>query len=943
MKRIVLWLLIIFLTMPLFSQNREQLLELGRRSYQDRLYSQAIGHFREFMDYYPTDPRRDMALYMTAVSWFYLRNYSSVFSALDSLEENFPHSIYIQKAPYWRGLSYYNKREYEQAVDQFQHQLQMEGEDYYYPRSLLYLGLAQEKLDHWDLARAWYKRMIDELDNHNLLVQAQFRLGLVEMKLQDYSQALTRFQALALNYATSPFARDLPYYSALCYSQMGDYEEANRRYRSYLQLNPQGALSDRVSRALADNYRSLGDLDQALEILEQLQQESTSSENRLEASKAIAKLALEMEDWDRAFQMMNQIYQNGSSSERLQAAFTLAELYIQKGEPNNSLVYLEELVENSYGDLLEKSLFLLAQQKRESGRVDEAIELYRRYWQNYPNGERAAQAARWLISLYQQEDRMEEALPLIEQMLELYPQDEDKPAYLFFKADYLLAKNDSAAALENFYDLWQTYPENPYGLHSLYRVGYIYGIRGEHIRASQYFQQLLDLNPPADLARDALYSLCLSLYLGESYDRALVVMDQFLQLYPQDQKNNQLAYYLADIYYDQQYFSTAYKYYGVAAATAGENQVKSLYMQGLCLYEQELWDQGRAILSDTFNRFPEDSWGMEALYMMGVGGRNAKKYDQAKEDLELAAQIFHGELGERSLFMLTQVLLDQQDQSGAEAVLDTMKNRYPQGDFAANLIYRQGDIAYSLEDYRKALTWYQLCIRQYPQHSLSAQSLLRAAQSRMELLDYQNAADALLRYLEQYPQGSSMSLAARSLSELIRRQKDPLGAEDLFSRVKELSNDEELLSMTYIACRRVGGFPGDGTEALQNIYEMDDLAPLIRNEALLLVALDDENSGLFDEALDLYEVLVTTDSGPLGAEAHFAMARVISNTDKDRGAEEYMNLFYLYPHEDRWASEALFRAWEIYSQLDNQQRQAQMVAEKLKEEYPFSSWVEELP
>jgi len=940
------WAAILFtlISLSLFAQNREQLYQLGKKSFQDQLYSDSIQHLKDFMNYYPNDPRNDSALYMVGVSWYYLRNYPSALAALEALENQFDISPYRNRTAYWMGLSYYSSRNYLSAIPQFERQLSASQEEYYYDRSLLYLGLSEEKLGRWSQASQWYTQLQQESGNTTLLAQAFFRGGLSLMQQNLYEEALSQFQRLTMDFTSNPVGRELPFYIGVCYTQMDDLEEANRRFRTYLQLNRQGDLRESSLLYLAKNSYSLGQLNEAQDFLAELIEEFPQGEQTLSSLKMLVSISMDQQDWENAETALQQLISLSDSIEdRVQASYSLAEIYLKQDRLAEAAPLLEFVNRQGSGEFKRKSLLMSAHLQRDLGHTDSAMALYQQYWDQYSDYSDAVEAGRWLISLYREQGKNEEMHAIVDTMIRKFPEDRDRPAFLYMKGEFTQAMGDDTEALTWYNTLVEEFPGETYSAHALYRIGYIYAQRGEHQRASQYFRKLLKAEPDDQLKKDGLYSLALSLYKGDSSQEALPVMEQYLQDYPDDSRTGEVGYSIGDIYYQNGNYTKAEEAFRFSAgAYDSEEASRSIYMQGLSVMQMDQWERARSIFQELYSLYPSNSWSIEGLYMSGVAARTLEDYLNAEKDLTLAADQSSGEKKERAWFMLAQVYLDQDKKEDCLTLLDQMKEEFPQGNLASNLVYRQGDLAFSAEKYTEALDWYTLCVSHYPQSELAEQAQIRLIRCHLELLDYQTAQEELLHYLTLFDSPLYENQAYRSFAESVEMNGNAEEGEAFYSQIKEAGASDTLLAPVYLAVIELGGFQDAPVSNLEKIQENETLDGIIRNHALLLLAQNSEEQGEYAEAAELYRVLIATDSGEIGAEAQFALARSLSFTDKKAGADEYMNLTYLYPDQTDLIPEALFRAWQLYTQLDEQQQKADIVADKLKEDYPLSEWAERL-
>ncbi len=146
------------------------------------------------------------------------------------------------------------------------------------------------------------------MQSENAFVQSQILFGNATQLVQQdsYEEALQELNSLLNQYSGSevaPFAKIL---RAKCYVKTEQYEKALQDYQDALPaLNPTDAIPVRI--ALAQVYRSLGQPEQALSILEELEAEAETESLRAEILYIKGGCYEDAENEEKALEMYKSI------------------------------------------------------------------------------------------------------------------------------------------------------------------------------------------------------------------------------------------------------------------------------------------------------------------------------------------------------------------------------------------------------------------------------------------------------------------------------------------------------------------------------------------------------------------------------------------------------------------------------------------------------------
>lgn len=114
------------------------------------------------------------------------------------------------------------------------------------------------------------------------------------------------------------------------------------------------------------------------------------------------------------------------------------------------------------------------------------------------------------------EDLANEAVSAYDAFISNYPKDSMVPTYLFKSAELKKALGEFEAAIDDYNQLAENYPEAEKAPHSVFLQGFIYENElGQSDKARPYYEQFLEKYPNHELADDVEFSLQ---HLGKSAD-----------------------------------------------------------------------------------------------------------------------------------------------------------------------------------------------------------------------------------------------------------------------------------------------------------------------------------------------------------------------------------------------------------------------------------------
>ncbi len=946
MRKIAPVLILTALALCLSAQSREQLFDQGLGAFQDKLYEDALVNFDAYLERYPGETRADAVLYMSGVALYSLERYALSLERLDRLVREKPDSPYLRRTAYWQALDHYALMAWDEAEKAFEKQLAYAGETYYLERSYLYLGLLREKRGDYAAAAGSYASLISLSANTELVTQAYYRRGLAWLNLGDYERALPNFERLSTDYGSSPYSRAMPYYIGLCYLNLGKPDEARRRFELYLKLFPAGEYREEVTFQLARAESEAGRKERSLELLAELEKGGADSpyarralNMKAENLSALGETGSAREVWTALLK------EEPAGDERDRIAYNVGLTWLREGNREEAEKWFRDTMARPESPVRRDALDALTSLALERGDRELALGYGKTLFDDYPDAPGREETGAMVAALMMELDRTDMLEAHLKIMVGLYGGGGKNDLYLMMLAETAMDRESWTEALTWLGKLASGYPQSEYREEALYRLGYIYVLREEYIRGAGYFEELLGLEKELtpEVEEDSRYSLALCYYKVDQGEKALPLFEDYLKRYEDSRRAGETALYMGDIRFDRREWIRAAELFAragtILAGYDGDLQREAAFKEALSRQKNREWDRAEALFLSLARDNPDGPYGEESLYQGGICRIERGDPAGAEEIFAEAVLTTAGEVRERSLYQLARIALEGGDRPEAVRLARLMRADYPGSDLGVNLFFSEAEDAWALEDYALAREWYLLCGDVFPEQADALQAPLRASLALAESGQIPLAVDELFQGIREglaRGEGETLYARAAALGRLTAEQGDGEQAQALLTELSGLTGDISLLAPLVIGTERSGGSPEGGSEYLESIYRAEELPFSLRTEALLLLARYRIADGRPEEAESYYRVVMESDKGALGAEANYRAGELIALTDPGRGAQELLNVSYNYPAQDIWAARALYRSWEIYRTLEEGQKRADIVRDKLLGLYPDS-------
>jgi len=945
-----------------YAQGVENLFEAGKKAFQDGLYVMAGRNFRELVDQYPDSPLADDADYLSGVSDFYLGEFRSCIAALDNYGGKYPRSANNRRVSYWLGSAHFQLQDYPAALSHLKAQVEnYPDEQPYFDHSLLLKAMVEENLPNWAAARSSYGRLLERESAKYLWPEALYRAGGIALRLSDYSEALTAFTRILIEFPSSQYAGEAVFFVGECNFFLGRYAEAERSYRSVLAAEPPPEQQETALYRLAIILAEQGRNSQALEFCDELELRFPRGQYNDLLIRLKADMLFDLERYDRAFAAYSEALEAAAGAEERQVIYyNMGLSAFLNGNIRSSIEPLEEALQGR-GEISEQSLFRLAAALIELGLKEQAIARYEEFRKRFPASEAREEATRMLASLYQDGGDLEQAEGMYTELITRYPDSPYQDEYLFKRGASHLQRGASAAALSDFFSLTQSWPNSPHVAESRYNIGYIYSRRGEYKRALPFFEQALKANPSPEQAGRSILAAGVCAFNAGEYSQAIRWFGK--NTTPGAAWAGESWFYLGRTHYKLENLEEAEGSFARAAALLGGTSQgeEALFWEGLCQFRLDRLIPAKETFLELTALYPGGQRVAESYYRAGICASQLDSYPESIDYYDKALQAvgsrnaeYRDKLDQEILYQKGFALLQSGERDRALATYETLSREYPNSTLASEAFFKIAEEDFRVGSYRSAERGFLLVRERFPAAPAARSALYWAGLSASREGMWASALEYLIGFLEENPDGGES--AAGGLIDMaiqeIRAVLPGLGGagtsgqfENFYRRVDRspsLGEDFKNLVRFEYARFLFPGRPEESMAILQTLRTSGLVEPL-RSEVNYLIGEYYRLNGDLDRAYDIFTGIIAASSEQPGAASQLAIARVLEDRgQKQEAAEEYLKVHFLYPDQQDLAAEGLYGAGRLYRDLGLTDR-AEQLFETLAAEYPDSPWLEKLP
>lgn len=923
-------------------------------------YSAARSEFRTFLNQYQgskNDPYVLKALYYEGVSALELFNNDAI-PLLEQFNRDYPESIFQKDIAFRIGRYYYQKKDYDKAIEYFDQLDKRDVEASNLDEFFFKLGYANFHEKRYPAAKSAFFEVKESTTQYG--APGLYYYSHICYLDSSYQSALEGFERLLTD---SRFKAVVPYYITQIYHMQGKYEDVVKFATVNVDsLKPNEKVE--MNHIIGDAFYRLGKYDEAVPYLEYYNEKANTTRDD---DYALAVAYWKSSNCTKAVKYFDKVARVKDTLGQI-ALYHAGECYTNM----NELVYARTAFEAA--SLLDMDALIqedalynyaILSYKLDMNAYDEAVEAFELYLSKYPNSTRKNVIYQYLVNVYTSTKNYSKALTSLESLpnkdiklksayqiiafnrgVELfqnsdytnaiaafdlvskYPIDQDVSAKaVYWTADAEFRSNHHQKAVQK-YDAFLAMPSTYLsGLRAdaYYNKGYSYLALKDYPRVRESFANYLKEAKLTDKSKKADAYMRLADEYYRSKDDANAIL------------NYKTAYDLKSGFEDQALYYMARSYGFSATPTNGhkEEKIKSLleiinnypnskYTQ-IAVYEvaktyfgSSSIDKAERYFQQIINDYPSSNLVKEAYHSLGEIAFKRGQYETAEKHFKkvLTDYVINDTTCKREVGALADVYRKM----GQIGKIEQMATLYSCADSLSKSVedeyYMKAYTLYEDSMYGKALPEFDFYLNKYPNGKYKKDATYFKATI---LFNSKREDEAIPLYRQNLegPDDDYTELSAQRCAKYLYNKGDREGALPYYERLEKVSVRPEFLNNARVGlmrCHFVLENFANAAEYAKKVLSIQQTTDM-KLEAEYIKGISLAKTDKFNEALPSLEYVVKNSTKITAAEAKYTIAQgYYDKADLTKSETIIRELLKMKPGYDYWIAKSLILQTRILVQ-----------------------------
>ncbi|MBI4651957.1 tetratricopeptide repeat protein [Candidatus Desantisbacteria bacterium] len=941
---------------------------LGEISYNKGDLQEAIDKFTKFTELVPNSPNASDAYYWIGWSYYQLKNCTKTIETFEKLKTNYPKNRYMRDIEYLMAECYYKENKLEESKKYYNKVLESKADTTYVPDSLFGLVYVYQKQNDENRVIELLQELVRRFPASKYAADSYLKLGDYYYKNQKYEQSIeslkriTSDTALYIQSATildsTQSTLEKPVYKnvnrtnpqviyaqlliADAYLNLKDTKNAVREYRFFLEKFPDSEKNIKVLKALAWIYIQEKDYTSAIVAYNDLLSKNPPSNTIDEIHYNIGEAYYSLKNYDSAIFEYERI-RGGEFAD--DALYGSAWSSLKKKDYKASIADFQDLVDkHPDSKYLAESLFRIGEIYYLLNQYDSAFYSYKKNIDKQPKNEYSDDAFYWMGWTGLKGNDFNKAIESYTQLIEKYPGSEFVEDASFRIAFSYMSMKNYDMAIKKYQEFLAKYPQGKLVEDAIYALSQCYHDKGDAKGGETELSDLLgkDFNPEVKIHIE--YILGLSAFNREDYAKCVEYYENFLKKYPDNNRNKNVLFRLAQAYYNQKEYKKAIeklmeyrqKFPG------GEDFESAIYWTGLAYLQMKEPDKAREEWNNIINNPASKLIGDveyqlgEILYAAGKFDEALNKYKQIIEKYPANIKAFNA-----AKYSIGWTYIQLKDNNTAIEKFNDIVVNHPDSEYWAFAFYKLVELYSEINKNDELILLYEKYSSKLTKDETYYNALYRISTGYNALKRYDDA----IRTYEIIAASDREKLKSRALlaeGYIYVEQKKWFSAREKFEKITKNYPDEPEweeaqynLAITWIKENK-------WNEAIKSLEPLINKKGEYSDDAYLLSGISYYQTGDYSNSVNFLRKLMDDfSSSKFVAEAQFRIGESLLADKKNKEAiVEYLKMDILYKNSE-YADDALLRLGEIY-EMENNLPKAKETYKAFISNYPTSELMEDV-
>ncbi len=531
------------------------------------------------------------ALYLLANAHYRVEEYAEAATTYSEIIDNFPRTPVYRDAQYGLAWSYFQQSKYNEAYTVFNNLSQ--GDDSTAIKSFIWKGESKRYSGNTNEALIIFQDFLKRYPDHPSASLVESLIGLIYFDQNKFE--------LSSQYLANATSSDDPVTRAKAFTMIGEIELRNKNY-----------------------VKARGNFEPAIRITE------AENEVHQRALLGMGVSLYHLGDYEQATDYFRNAESINPSFEPDKINFYMAESYFSLGKYQEALSRYNSIKSNE-AEYVQQLTYSKGYCHFNLGSYSNAAYQFAEFIDRYPNDFRITDAKLRLADSYYGARNFAAASRIFKQLFQSGKYSSDDPYAYYQYAQALYKSGETNAAITEFRNLQQKFPDSKYAESSLFTVGFIKFQEGEFEDAITDFRYVLQIYKNSALTPVVFYSIGDAYFNLGMYDSAIVNYRNVLTKYPSSE-------YVFDAINGMQY-----SYVAMGKSDEAINLIDRytsqnpnlkfsdliFFKKGEIYYSQRDYQNAKTSYQEFLVKYPRSSLVPEAYFWLGKSSQNLKQDDEA--------------------------------------------------------------------------------------------------------------------------------------------------------------------------------------------------------------------------------------------------------------------------------------------------------------------------
>ncbi|HSW55135.1 MAG TPA: tetratricopeptide repeat protein [Ignavibacteriaceae bacterium] len=531
------------------------------------------------------------ALYLLANSHYRVEEYANAANTYSEIIDRFPRSPVYRNAQYGLAWSLFQQNKYNEAYSVFNNLSQ--GDDSTAIKSFIWKGESKRYSGNPNEALMIFEDFLKRYPEHPSASLVESLIGLIYFDQNKFE--------LSSQYLANATSSDDPVTRAKAFTMIGEIELRNKNY-----------------------IKARGNFEPAIRITE------AENEVHQRALLGMGVSLYHLGDYEKAAEYLRKAENVNPTFETDKINFYMAESYFSLGKYQEALSRYNS-IKSTEVDYVKQVTYSKGYCNFNLGSYSNAAYQFSEFIDRYPDDFRMTDAKLRLADSYYGARNFAAASRIFKQLFQSGKYSSDDPYAYYQYAQALYKSGETNAAINEFRNLQQKFPDSKYAENSLFTVGFIKFQEGEFKEAIDDFRYVLQIYKNSALKPVVFYSIGDAYFNLGIYDSAIVNYRNVLTKYPSSE-------YVFDAINGMQYSYVAMGRPDEAINlidryTSQNPNLKFsdliFFKKGEIYYSQRDYQNAKTSYQEFLVKYPKSSFVPEAYYWLGKSSQNLKEADEA--------------------------------------------------------------------------------------------------------------------------------------------------------------------------------------------------------------------------------------------------------------------------------------------------------------------------